>query len=278
MAEIDGLDRYASANDILARPRALKQRLRDGHAVIGAWLSLTDPVAAEILGRIGFDFLMIDTEHCPWDLGPLQTALMALNGTPTTPIVRVAWNDHVRIKQILDMGAEGILAPMVRTVAECCALVSACRYPPQGTRGYGPRRASNYYRDPDAYVAAANDSIFVMPQVEHVATVDALDEYLAVPGIDALCLGPNDLSGSAGLLRQMNHPTVRGALDRILDAAAARGIPTCLGVNSRADEQAALVRRGVRMLLVTSDTELLAAGGLAALRATQEALKRIDAR
>ena len=272
MAEIEGLERSASAVDMLARPRALKRRLREGHAVIGGWLSLTDPVAAEILGHVGFDFLMIDTEHSPWDLGPLQTALMALNGTSTVPIVRVAWNDHVRIKQVLDMGAEGILAPMVHTVAECRALVSACRYPPQGTRGYGPRRASNYYRDPDAYVAVANDSIFVMPQIENVAAIDVLDEYLAVPGIDALCLGPNDLSGSVGLLRQTSHPEVRSAIDRILEAAAARGVPTCLGVNSRADEQAALVRRGVRMLLVTSDTELLASGALASLRATQEAL------
>jgi 2-keto-3-deoxy-L-rhamnonate aldolase RhmA len=141
-------------------------------------------------------------------------------------------------------------------------------------RGFGPRRASNYYRDPDAYSTVANDSIFVMPQVENVATIDVLDEYLTVPGIDALCLGPNDLSGSVGLLRQMNHPKVRSAVDRILEAAAARGIPTCLGVNSRADEQAALVRRGVRMLFVTSDIELLASGALASLRATQEALRQ----
>lgn len=94
MAESEGLEKSASAGDLLARPRVLKRRLREGGAVIGAWLSLTDPVAAEILGHVGFDLLMIDTEHCPWDLGPLQTALMALNGTPTVPIVRVAWNDH----------------------------------------------------------------------------------------------------------------------------------------------------------------------------------------
>ena len=100
--------------------------------MFGAWLSLNDPVAAEILARVGFDFLLIDTEHGAWDLVTLQTTLMGFNGTDTVPIVRVPWNDHVRIKQALDMGVEGILAPMVRNVAECRELVRSCRYPPQG--------------------------------------------------------------------------------------------------------------------------------------------------
>ena len=272
MAESAGLQAYAEPKTMLARARALKQRIRAGEVVFGAWLSLTDPVAAEIMGRVGFDFLMLDAEHSVWDLGAMQTAIMALGDAPTVPMVRVAWNDHVRIKQALDLGAEGIVAPMVRTTEECGALVSACLYPPVGTRGYGPRRASHYYRDADAYVAAANDSIIVMPQLEDVASLNAIDDYLSVPGIDALWLGPNDLSGSAGLLRQLDHPTVRSALDKAIEAAAARGISVCMGVNTRADEQAALVRSGVRMLLVTSDTELLVAGGMASLRASREAL------
>ncbi len=257
---------------ILGRVRALKQTLRDGGSIAGAWFSLTDPAAAEIMGRVGFDFLLFDAEHCPWDLAALQTAMMALNGTQTVPIVRVPWNDPVRIKQMLDLGAEGILAPMVRDVAECRALVSACRYPPLGSRGFGPRRASNYYRDIDAYVAAANEAIFVMPQIEDIATLDVLDAFLAVPGIDAVCIGPNDMSGTAGLMRQTQHPTIRGAIDRIIATAAARRLPVCLGVNTRADQQAALVQRGVRVLLVTSDLELLAGGARAALTATRAAL------
>jgi 2-keto-3-deoxy-L-rhamnonate aldolase RhmA len=273
MAESVGLDTLTAPGAMLVRARGLKQRVRAGEVVLGAWLSLTDPVAAEILGRVGFDYLMIDAEHSVWDHGAMQTAILALNGSPTVPIVRVAWNDHVRIKQALDLGAEGIVAPMVRTTDECRALVSACLYPPLGTRGYGPRRASNYYRDADAYVAAANDSILIMPQLEDVTTLDALDAYLSVPGIDALWLGPNDLSGSAGLLRRLDHPTVRSALDKAIEAAAARGISVCMGVNSVASEQAALVARGVRMLLVTSDTELLIAGSIASLRATREALR-----
>lgn len=271
MSEVDGLG--GGKGEVLGRALAFKKKLRAGGAVCGAWLSIPDPAVAEIMGRTGFDFLLIDTEHCPWNLESLQMALMALNGTPTVPIVRVPWNDHVMIKQALDLGVEGILAPMVRTVAECKALVSACRYPPVGARGFGPRRASNYYRDIEAYIAAANEGIFVMPQIEDIATLDVLDEYLSVPGIDAVCIGPNDMSGTAKLFRQREHPTLKGAIDRIIAAGKQHGVPVCLGVNSPASAQAELVSRGVRVLLVTSDLELLGGGARAALQASQEALR-----
>lgn len=263
----------SSAGGVLARTLAFKQKLRTGGTVIGAWLSLNDPVAAEVMGQIGFDYLLIDTEHGAWDLQPLQTAIMALNGTQTVPIVRVPWNDHVRIKQLLDLGAEGILAPMVRTVAECQALVDACRYPPVGQRGFGPRRAAAYGRNIEGYMAVANDAIFVMPQIEHVATLDVLDAFAAVEGIDAIAIGPNDLSGTAGFMRQTEHPTVKQALDRIIEAASRAGLPVCMGVNTEAAQQRELVARGVRILLVASDLRLLSIGATGALKATADALQ-----
>ena len=273
MSEAEGLGGGASSAGVLKRALGFKNKVRGGEVVTGAWVSIPDPAVTEIMGRIGFDFLLFDTEHSPWNHESMQTALMALNGSDTLPLVRVPWNDHVRIKQLLDMGVEGILGPMVRTVAECKALVSACRYPPVGARGFGPRRASNYYRDVDAYVATANDAIFVMPQIEDIATVGVLDEFLAVPGIDAICIGPNDLSGTAGLLRQKDHPIVKGALDTIMTKTAAKGMPICLGVNTVPENMKNEVARGVRLMLVTSDLELLAGGGKAALVAAQKALK-----
>jgi 2-keto-3-deoxy-L-rhamnonate aldolase RhmA len=272
MSEAEGLQSMGGGWGSLGRVLALKKKLKAGQAVIGAWLSLNDPVAAEILARVGFDFLLIDTEHGAWDLVTLQTTLMGFNGTETVPFVRVAWNDHVRIKQVLDMGAEGILAPMVRTVAECRELVRSCRYPPQGARGFGPRRASNYYRNIDEYVAAANDALFVMPQVEDISTLDALDDYLAVPGIDAVAIGPNDLSGTTGFFRQHAHPANRGALDKIIARAQSAGMPVCLGVNSKPSEQRELVARGVRVLLAASDVELLAGGAREMLAANRAAV------
>jgi 4-hydroxy-2-oxoheptanedioate aldolase len=266
VSEAEGLQATNGGWGSLGRALALKRKLKSGKAICGAWLSLNDPVAAEILARVGFDFLLIDTEHGAWDLVTLQTTLMAFNGTDTVPIVRVAWNDHVRIKQALDMGVEGILAPMVRNVAECRELVRSCRYPPQGGRGFGPRRASNYYRNLDDYVAIANEAIFVMP------TLDVIDEFLAVPGIDAVAIGPNDLSGTTGLFRQHQHPTNKGAVDKIIARAKAAGVPVCLGVNSKPAEQADLIARGVRILLVTSDLELLAGGARLSLEANRLAI------
>jgi 2-keto-3-deoxy-L-rhamnonate aldolase RhmA len=246
------------------RSLALKRRLRDGEVVFGAWLSIADPVVAEIMATSGFDYILIDTEHAPWSLEALQTALMTFKGEKTVPIVRVAWNDQVYIKQALDVGADGILAPMVRTVEEAEALVRACRYPPGGIRGFGPRRASNYHRNTDEYVTQANKSIFVMPQIEDVRTVDSIDKIIDL-GVDALCVGPNDLSGSAGLLRQHSHPTVRAALDRILATAKARGLAVCTGITLPADQQSEWISRGARMALVSSDIDLLVNGTARAL-------------
>ena len=270
MSEAEGLQGGNSGWGSLTRAAAFKAKLKRGEAVIGAWLSLTDPAAAELMARVGFDYLLIDTEHGAWDNIALQTTLMAFNGTQTVPIVRVPWNDHVRIKQMLDMGVEGIMAPMVRTVAECRELVRSCRYPPVGTRGFGPRRASNYYRDLDTYVAAANAHIFVMPQIEDIATVGVIDEFLAVPGIDAVAIGPNDLSGTTGLFRQHAHPTNKNAVDKIIARAKAAGIPVCLGINSKPSEQKALIKRGVTILMVTSDMELIAGGSREALAANRK--------
>jgi 4-hydroxy-2-oxoheptanedioate aldolase len=272
VSEAEGLQGTGGAWGSLGRALALKRKLKAGGAIIGAWLSLNDPAVAEILARAGFDFLLIDTEHGAWDLVALQTTLMGFNGTDTVPIVRVAWNDHVRIKLALDIGAEGIMAPMVRTVAECGELVRACRYPPLGRRGLGPRRASNYYRNIDDYVAAANEALFVMPQIEDVATLDVLDEFLATPGIDAVAIGPNDLSGTTGHFRQHQHPANKAAIDAIIARGKAAGVPVCLGVNSRPEEQRELVARGVRVLLATSDYELLAGGGRRLLEANRRAI------
>ena len=262
----------AGVTSVLHRALAFKRRLREGGTVVGAWLSLNDPVAAEVMGMVGFDYLLIDTEHGAWDLQPLQTAIMALNGTQTVPVVRVPWNDHVRIKQVLDLGAEGILAPMVRTVDECHALVAACRYPPDGKRGFGPRRAAGYGTNIEGYMKAANEAIFVMPQIEDVATLEELDRFVAVPGIDAVAIGPNDLSGTAGLMRQTQHPTVLDAIDRIIVASKHAGLPVCLGVNTEAAQQRGFVDRGVRILLAGSDLRLLSGAATTALHATRQAL------
>jgi len=274
VAEAEGLGGGQKGGRVLARARAFKKKLEDGGTVIGAWLSITDPSVVEVFGSAGFDFVVIDMEHGGefGDLHPLKLALIALNGSETVPLVRVPWNDHVRIKQVLDLGVEGIMAPMVSTIEECKALVAACRYPPVGRRGSGPRRASNYYRDAVEYMAVANDAIFVMPQIENIATIPILDDFLAVPGVDAVAIGPNDMSGTAGVFGNRKHPKIEAAIEAICRAAGKRGLPVFDGLVTPVAEVADHVKRGMRIITVAGDMDLLVTGTRDVLKATRAGL------
>ena len=243
-----------------ARSLALKQRLKSGEATFGAWLSVASPVVAEIMAGTGYDWVLIDTEHGAFDIESLQIALMAFNGSPTVPIVRVAWNDPVRIKQVLDIGADGILVPMVNTSAEARQAVAACKYPPAGIRGFGPKRASGYGRNTDAYVAQANEGVIVIVQIEHVDAAAQIDQILDVPGIDVICVGPTDLSGSAGVLRQFDHPAVTGAIEAVVTRAHARNFPVCLGVIFPDAETMRWLAKGANFILTGEDTAVFANG------------------
>ena len=240
------------------RSMKLKNRLRGGQTTFGAWITIANPMVAEIMAGAGFDWILIDTEHGGFSNEGLQTCLVAFNGSPTVPMVRVAWNDAVLIKQALDMGAEGILIPMVSSVAEARAAVSACKYPPEGTRGFGPRRASDYGRNIDAYVAQANDSVIVIVQIEHVNGVAQIDRILDTPGIDVACLGPTDLSGSAGVLRQFQHPTVVDGMTAVIKAAKARQMSASIGITFSDNEMHKWYTLGANFIFCCDDVTLLA--------------------
>lgn len=240
------------------RSSKLKSRLRLGETTFGAWLTVANPMIAEIMAGAGFDWVLIDTEHGGFSNEGVQTCLVAFNGSPTVPMVRVAWNDAVLIKQVLDMGADGILVPMVSSTAEARAAVSACKYPPQGTRGFGPRRASDYGRKTDAYVAQANDSVIVIVQIEHVNGVADIDGILDTPGIDVACLGPTDLSGSAGVLRQFQHPAVVNGMTRVIEAARARQMPASIGITFPDAEMHKWYSAGANFVFCCDDVSLLA--------------------
>jgi 2-keto-3-deoxy-L-rhamnonate aldolase RhmA len=148
---------------------------------------------------------------------------------------------------------------MVSSAAEARAAVSACKYPPEGTRGFGPRRASDYGRNTDAYVAQANDSVIVIVQIEHVNGVADIDAILDTPGIDVACLGPTDLSGSAGVLRQFQHPTVVDGMTRVIDAARARQMPASIGITFGDEEMRKWYARGANFIFCGDDVSMLAA-------------------
>ncbi|MBV8526280.1 MAG: 2-dehydro-3-deoxyglucarate aldolase, partial [Acetobacteraceae bacterium] len=183
------------------RPNTLKARLAAGESVFGAWVGSGSPTNAEILGHVGFDFLVIDQEHGLASIGDAAAALRAAESSGTPCIVRAPWNDPVWLKRLLDAGAESVMIPSVENAAEAAAAVRACRYPPQGIRGYaaGVIRASTYGLEP-GYLAKANANMLVVVQIESAAAVEQAAQICAVEGADVVFIGVNDLAGSIGRL------------------------------------------------------------------------------
>lgn len=200
-----------------------KQMLREGKKTCGAWVSTGSDIVTEAMAEVGFDWICIDTEHGPGDFRETRAQLQALSTTPTTPIVRVAWNDMVMVKKILDIGAQGLILPWVNTKAQAEQAVNACKYPPAGLRGYaGEVRGARYGFDRD-YLQTANDEILIALQIETREAVQNIEEIVQVPGIDVLFVGPWDLSFSLGCPLNFDHPDHRQAMLRIETVAKEAG-------------------------------------------------------
>lgn len=192
---------------------SLKRRLLAGEVLHGIWLGMADPYAAEMAGTAGFDWLLVDGEHAPNDIRSISAQLGVLAAQPSAPVVRVPVGDAALIKQVLDIGAQTLLVPMVDSAEQAAHLVQATRYPPQGIRGVGSSlaRASRFAAIPD-YLTTANDQICLIVQVESMAGLAALDDILAVDGVDGVFIGPSDLAADMGLLGNTDAPELRAAV------------------------------------------------------------------
>lgn len=194
---------------------AFAQRLqqRTGGPLLGTWLSSASPIYAEAAGHAGFDWGVVDMEHAPLDMATLVQSLQATLGSRMLPIVRVPWNDGVTVKRVLDAGAETILVPFVQDEHEAAAAVAATRYPPHGVRGMaGMNRGSRFGTTPNHFVSA-NERMGVIVQLETPQAMARLEAIAQVPGVDAIFIGPADLSGTMGLPGQLTHPDVVAAMD-----------------------------------------------------------------
>lgn len=213
-----------------------REKLNADQAVFGTFMGLGSPNLAELLSQVGLDYLVIETEHNSLDSAEIEHMLMAIKGTETIPIVRVPSHDTVYIQRALDMGAMGILLPMLKTAAEAEAVVAATRYPPHGTRGWGPLRASQYTIDNADYIKRANDNILVAGILETKEAVENLDEITAVPGLDALFLGMWDLCFSMGLNpMEMPFTETDAVIERALEIGKKNGVAIGMGSNTPED-------------------------------------------
>jgi 4-hydroxy-2-oxoheptanedioate aldolase len=214
-----------------------KRALRDGKRQIGLWCNLASHYSAELLAGSGFDWLLLDTEHSPNELGMVMTQLQAVAPYPTHPVVRVPWNDMVIIKRFLDIGAQSLLIPYVQTEDEARNAVAYTRYPPEGVRGLAPMvRADRFTRVKD-YQRRAHNEICVLVQIETQTGIENLEKIARVDGVDGVFIGPADLHASLGYRGETANPKVKpiidDAMNRILQAGKAPGILTSVEADVR---------------------------------------------
>lgn len=225
---------------------------------VGMWVCSGSPLLAEVAAGSGLDWLLIDMEHSANTLESVQVQLQAVAAYPVTPLVRAPFNDQVAIKQILDLGAQNLIVPMVSSAEEARAAVAATRYPPEGVRGVGSALArSARWNRVDRYLQESAEHTSLTVQIETTAGVEAAAEIAAVDGVDAVFVGPSDLSSSMGLLGQQTHPDVVGAVKSVF--AAVHGTGTPVGVNAFDPAAAdAYLAAGADFVAVGADVALLA--------------------
>ena len=204
------------------------------------------------------DFVWIDAEHNALSLETVQAHIMATKGSDTTPLVRVPWNDPVLIKPVLDIGAAGVIVPLIRTADDVRQAVAACRYPPDGIRGFGPRRPSNYGRlGGPKFCQAANEAIITIVQIEHIDAVNNLDEILTVPGLTSVLVGPNDLAGSMGHMGQPDHPDVLTAIEKVITTTRKTEVFVGVATGGEPEELIEWINKGIQWMAVGTDVSFL---------------------
>jgi 4-hydroxy-2-oxoheptanedioate aldolase len=241
------------------RPNRLRQLWAEDKAAINGWLAIANSFSAEVMAHQGWDTLTIDLQHGVIDYAALVPMLQAISTTPTVPIVRVPWLEPGILMKALDAGAYGVICPMINTREDAQKLVAYTHYAPQGTRSFGPVRAS-LYGGAD-YAQHANETIVSFAMIETAQALDNLDAILGVEGLDAIYIGPSDLSLSLGCKPVFDdvEPKAQQAIEHIVARAKAHGVVAGIH-NGRVDVAQARVDLGFRFVTLGSDARLLAAG------------------
>ena len=240
------------------RENTLKAIWARGGAVVNGWLAIPSAFSAEVMAHQGFDSLTIDMQHGVVDYQVAVTMLQAIATTPVIPLARVPWNDPGRLMKILDAGVYGVICPMINTRAQAEALVAACKYPPRGYRSWGPVRAS-LYAGAD-YGDHANQDLLVIPMIETAEALKNLDEILSVPGVDAVYVGPSDLSLALGCKPRLDQtdPPVVEAQQTIVKACKRHGVVAGIH-NNTAAYALKMIEAGYQFVTLASDSRFLAA-------------------
>ncbi|MEY4679203.1 MAG: HpcH/HpaI aldolase family protein [Alphaproteobacteria bacterium] len=248
----------------------LRAKFAAGRKCLGVWSNVIDTIYTESLAAAGFDFIILDNEHGPSMPRDTLLHMQVLSRMDCAAVVRVPWNDQVYIKRVLDAGADTIMVPMVETAEEAKAAVAACRYPPQGRRSFGPWRQLGLERDLDAWRERANDEVFVIVQIESAKAVENVDAIAAVEGVDALFIGPNDLSGTLGRLRAYDDPRFLATVEKAMAGIRRSGKPMG-AVPWGSLTTAQMLRDGFSMVAASTELTLLVGAARAEVDAHRKA-------
>ncbi len=236
----------------------LKKRLKDGNLIIGTWVTINHPDIVDVLSGLPFDWLILDMEHAPLEISDIEVLMMPLKGTSISPVVRVPWNDMVAIKRALDIGAEGILVPWVNTREEAEAVVKYASYPPKGVRGTGPRKAVGYGARSftDYYERFEKEERVIIVQAETDEALKNLEEIASTSGIDAVYVGPMDLTVNLGIPTQYDHPRFKEAMEKVVTIC--RKYDIAAGTHAFDTEYLKMVvDKGFRLITIMLDFEAL---------------------
>ncbi|WP_274423677.1 HpcH/HpaI aldolase family protein [Chelativorans sp. YIM 93263] len=223
---------------------------------LGSWLMAASPVTAEAMGFAGFDFLVLDMEHVPVDVPQAAALMQAIAGTPAETMVRLPWNDPILVKRVMDAGATTLMFPFIQNAEEAQAAVSSTRYPGRGTRGVAAMHRASRYGMVDDYLNRADDEIAVILQIETPEALERLPEIAAVEGVDALFIGPGDLSAAMGHKGGIGHPDVQAALREAVERAGQAGKP-CGIVGATPELVNGYIDAGYAFVAIASDLALM---------------------
>jgi 2-dehydro-3-deoxyglucarate aldolase len=195
----------------------MQDKLKNNQLTLGSWITIGHPAVVEIMASAGFEWLVVDMEHTSIDLAVAQMLITVIQANGMKALVRVSKNEEVIIKRVLDMGADGIVVPMVKSKEDALEAISYAKYPPSGARGVGLYRAQKYGLGFDAYKKWVDEELVIIAQIEHIEAVTNIEDIITTEGIDGVIIGPYDLSGSMGHPGEYHRDDVKDAITKVLD-------------------------------------------------------------
>lgn len=205
---------------------SLKYKLKTNQLTIGSWVTIGHPSVIDIMSSAGFEWLVVDMEHTSIDLSMAHNLIATIQANGMKALVRVSKNEEVIIKRVLDMGADGIVVPMVKSKADALEAIGYAKYPPKGNRGVGLFRAQKYGLGFEVYKKWVDEELVIIAQIEHIEAVRNIEEIIMTEGIDGIIIGPYDLSGSMGYPGEYNREDVKEAIEKVLQTCKEKNVPS----------------------------------------------------